>query len=62
MTYKTEGRDDQGHRKIKVSVLVSESPEGYLALWQFLGGIDLVRSLHFDCSRPRTRCAGRCAT
>ncbi len=50
--YKPEGRDDEGHRKIKVSVMVSESPEGYLALWQFLAGIDLTRSLHFDCLAP----------
>lgn len=50
--YKTDGRDDQDNRKVTVSVLVSESPEGYLALWQFLGGIDLVRSLHFDCLAP----------
>lgn len=50
--YKTQGRDDQGNRKLKVSVMVSESPEGYLALWQFLGGIDLVLALQFDCLAP----------
>lgn len=50
--YKTDSRDDQGNRKLKVSLIVSESPEGYLALWQFLGGIDLVSSLHFDCLAP----------
>lgn len=50
--YKQDGRDDQGARKVKVSVLVSESPEGYLALWQFLGGIDLVRWLTFDGLAP----------
>ena len=51
--YKQDGRDDQGDRKVKITVLVSESPEGYLALWQFLGGIDLVRSAHVP--RPRAR-------
>ncbi len=50
--YKQDGRDDQGDRKVKVSVLVSESPEGYLALWQFLGGIDLVRWITFDGLAP----------
>jgi len=50
--YKQDGRDDQGARKVKVSVLVSESPEGYLALWQFLGGIDLVRWITFDGLAP----------
>jgi len=50
--YKQDGRDDQGARKVKVSVLVSESSEGYLGLWQFLGGIDLVRWLTFDCLAP----------
>ena len=50
--YRQDGRDDRGDRKVKVSLMVSESPEGYLALWQFLGGIDLVRSLHFNCLAP----------
>ena len=50
--YKQDGRDDQGDRKIKISVLVSESPEGYLALWQFLGGIDLVGRLTFHGLAP----------
>ena len=50
--YKPAARDEQGNRKINVSVIVSESAEGYLALWQYLGGIDLVDSLHFDCLAP----------
>lgn len=50
--YKQDGRDDRDWRKIRVSVMASESPEGYLALWQFLAGIDLVHSLHFDCFAP----------
>ncbi|MGZ5405130.1 MAG: GNAT family N-acetyltransferase [Nocardioides sp.] len=50
--YRQDGRDDQGARKLKVSLMVSESPEGYLGLWQFLGGIDLVRWLTFDCFAP----------
>lgn len=50
--YKQDGRNDQGDRKVKISVLVSESAEGYLALWQFLGGIDLVRRLTFHGLAP----------
>ncbi len=50
--FKQDGKDEQGVRKVTVSVLVSESPEGYLALWQFLGGIDLVGSVHFHGLAP----------
>lgn len=46
--YKQDGRDEQEQRKITVSVLLADSPQGYLGLWQFLAGIDLVRSLHYD--------------
>lgn len=50
--YRQEGRDDHGGRRVKVWMLVSESAAGYLALWQFLGGIDLVQSLTYDALAP----------
>ena len=50
--YRQDGRDKQEWRKIRVPLLLSESPEGYLGLWQFLGGIDLVRTLTYDTFSP----------
>ncbi len=50
--YKPDGRDSQDQRKIRVPLLLSESPEGYLGLWQFLAGIDLVRTLTYDTFAP----------
>lgn len=50
--YKQDGRDAQNWRKVTVVSLVASSPEAYLGLWDFLGGIDLVRSLHLDVIAP----------
>jgi predicted acetyltransferase len=50
--YKQDGRDAQNLRKVTIVTLVASSPEGYLGLWDFLGGIDLVRSLHLDILAP----------
>ncbi len=50
--YRVDGRDDQNYRKIKVSVLLGETAAAHLALWDFLGGIDLVRSLHHHVLTP----------
>ena len=50
--YRVDGRDEQNWRKIRVLTLLGESAEAHLALWQFLAGIDLVRSLHHHCLAP----------
>ena len=50
--YRLDGRDEQNWRKVKVLLLLSESPEARLALWEFLGGIDLVRTLTYATLEP----------
>ena len=37
-----DGRDDAGKRKAKVMLHLADDPPPRLALWQFLGGLDLV--------------------
>ena len=50
--YRHEGRDDQGWRKLKVMLLLGENPTATLALWGFLGGIDLVRNISWHVHAP----------
>ena len=40
--WRPEGRDDAGKRKVKVMLHLADEPTARLALWQFLGGLDLV--------------------
>ncbi len=40
--WRPDGRDDSGKRKVKVMLHLADGPTARLALWQFLGGLDLV--------------------
>ena len=50
--YRQDGRAEDGSRKLKVTLLLGEAPPATLALWSFLGGIDLVRTVTWDCLPP----------
>lgn len=52
VAYRQDGRDDQNRRKIAVSALLAAAPSTSLALWQFLGGIDLVQTVTYDTFAP----------
>ncbi|QZY29466.1 GNAT family N-acetyltransferase [Nocardioides coralli] len=50
--FRPDGRDDAGHRKLKLQLLLAEDATVTLALWGFLGGIDLVRSVSWFAAAP----------
>ncbi|WP_167305867.1 GNAT family N-acetyltransferase [Nocardioides euryhalodurans] len=43
--YRQDGRDEQNWRKVKVVAMLADHPTTRLSLWEFLGGIDLVRTV-----------------
>ena len=49
--YKHDGRDGD-KRKVKVTEMMALTPTAGLALWQFLGGIDLVNHVSFEPAHP----------
>jgi predicted acetyltransferase len=49
--YRHDGRDGD-RRKVKVTEMMALTPTAGLALWQFLGGIDLVNHVSFQPARP----------
>jgi predicted acetyltransferase len=49
--YKHDGRDGD-KRKVKVTEMMALTPTAGLALWQFLGSIDLVNHVTFEPAHP----------
>ena len=49
--WKYDGKDGE-RRKVTVSEMVALTPASGLALWQFLGGIDLVDLVSFNLAHP----------
>lgn len=49
--WKYDGKDG-GRRKVKVGEMAALTPTSTLALWQFLGGIDLVERVSFNLAHP----------
>lgn len=50
--YRLDGRDDSGWRKLKLQLLLGADETAMLALWNFLGGIDLVRKVSWYTAAP----------
>lgn len=52
VVYRSEGRGDDGARTLKVLMLRGDDATATLGLWQFLGGIDLVRKVTYEDLTP----------
>jgi predicted acetyltransferase len=49
--YRFDGRDGD-KRKVKLLLLLAEDPAAQLALWEYVGGIDLVNHVTYDAFEP----------
>lgn len=51
LLYKHDGRDGE-KRKVKITETIALTPSARLALWSFVGGIDLVNHVSFNLAHP----------
>lgn len=50
--YRYDGRDDRGWRKLSLMLLLGANPDAQLGLWNYLGGIDLIRTVTWYAFAP----------